>query len=368
MKLLILTCSTGGGHNSAAKAVAQAARDMGAECTVVDALRFLPLFDGKVISRGHTFVYRHLPRLFGAGYKYEERGGARAFRIECSRGARSLHRFIAAGGFDAVITVHVFAGFMLASLRAKNQLNIPAALVATDYTCSPGVADCDLDLTFVPYGLTDEFVSCGLPAERVVETGIPVSKEYSTKIARPIARNELGLDKDGKLILLMCGSMGCGPMEELALELCETLGGRGTVAALCGTNERLRDQLSREAPENLRAVGFTKDVPLWMDAADMIISKPGGLTSSEAMAKRLPMIVIDAVPGCETKNREYLTASGCALTSATERIPYLANELLTDEALAARLVRNMEQNFPHGAAKRICERVMSLVNAGELSG
>lgn len=366
MKLLILTCSTGGGHNSAAKAIAQAAKDIGVECTVADALRFLPGLDGKVISHGHTFVYRHLPRLFGVGYRREERGGgARAFRIESCRGARALYKFISAGGFDAVITVHVFAGFMLSSLRAKNMLKIPAALVATDYTCSPGVADCGLDLTFVPYGLTGEFVSCGLKAERVVETGIPVSKEYSTKIAQPIARSELGLDAEGKLILLMCGSMGCGPMEELALKLCGMLGKRGTVAALCGTNERLLESLSREAPDNLHVVGFTRDVPLWMDAADMIISKPGGLTSSEAMAKRLPMIAIDAVPGCETKNREYLTENGCALTAPTEHIPTLADELLTDESLAARLARNMEENFPHGAAKRICERVISLINAGE---
>ena len=83
MKLLILTCSTGGGHTSAAHAIAQAAAEAGAECKIEDALRFLPGLDGKVISYGHTFVYRHLPNLFGVGYKYEQRSGAGAFRLEC---------------------------------------------------------------------------------------------------------------------------------------------------------------------------------------------------------------------------------------------------------------------------------------------
>ena len=91
MKLLILTCSTGGGHTSAAKAIAQAATEAGAECRIEDALRFLPGFDGKVISHGHTFVYRHLPSLFGAGYRYEQkRGGPRIFQAEGSRGPAAL--------------------------------------------------------------------------------------------------------------------------------------------------------------------------------------------------------------------------------------------------------------------------------------
>lgn len=81
MKLLILTCSTGGGHTSAAMAIAQAANRAGIESRVEDALQFLPGFDGKVISYGHTFVYRHLPSLFGVGYRYEQKkGGARFFR------------------------------------------------------------------------------------------------------------------------------------------------------------------------------------------------------------------------------------------------------------------------------------------------
>ena len=102
MKLLILTCSTGGGHTSAARAIAEAAGERGCECTIVDALDFLPGVDGKVISHGHTFVYRHLPSIFGVGYRFERRGGARAFRVECVRGAKNLALYLDGGGFDAV--------------------------------------------------------------------------------------------------------------------------------------------------------------------------------------------------------------------------------------------------------------------------
>ena len=360
MKLLILTCSTGGGHTSAARAVAETASEAGAECVIMDALRFLPGVEGKVISRGHTFVYRHMPRLFGVGYRMERRGGARAFRVTCARGARALRRCILEGGYDAVFSVHVFASFMLSELRRRGLLNVPAAQVATDYTCSPGFAECNLDLNFIPLGLRDEFVRYGLAPGQVIETGIPVAREYGEKLDRQTARNMLGVTGQGPLVMLMCGSMGCGPMEWLAGELSRSLPEGGTLAALCGTNDALRSALERDAYPRLTAVGYTRQVSLWMDAADLIISKPGGLTSSEAMAKRLPMIIVDAVPGCETKNLEYLTARGCARFVPVEDIPAAARELLLNADEREEIRGRIEQNFPQGAAERITEALFGL--------
>ena len=356
MKLLILTCSTGGGHTSAAKAIAEAARRDGVESDIVDALQFLPGVDGKLISHGHTFVYRHLPRMFGIGYRFERRGGARAFRVECRRGARSLGPYIAAGGYAAVVSVHIFSSFMLAKLRDRGELSIPVVNVATDYTCSPGFAECDLGVNCIPRGLSGEFISHGLEAGQLVETGIPVSSCYDECAGRAEARRMLGLEESGPLVLLMCGSMGCGPMEWLAGELSRALPEGGMIAALCGTNKKLRAALDSDGLPGLMSIGYTQQVSLWMDAADLIISKPGGLTSSEAMAKRLPMIIIDAVPGCETKNLEYLTARGCAVTAPTEEIPGLALSLLRSGA-AGSMRANMEEYFPHGSAGRVWDAV-----------
>ena len=363
MKLLILTCNTGGGHNSAARAIAQAAEDAGASCRVEDALRFLPGFDGKVISYGHTFVYRHLPSLFGIGYRYEQRSGAGAFRVECSRGARRLGTYIADGGYDAVVSVHIFASFMLAKLRERGELNLPTFNVATDYTCSPGFAECNLDMNFVPHDLMGEFVRCGLEPERVVESGIPVAREFGDSMPKARARAALGLPEDGPLALLMCGSMGCGPMSELAERLSEAMPEGGTLAVLCGTNARLCEEISAAGLKNVTAVGFTRRVSTWMDAADLMISKPGGSTSTETMSKRLPMIVINAVPGCETKNLEYLTSRGCAVSAPTEDIPALAREILLNGELAHKMKANMEIYFPHGAAKVISGAVAERIRA-----
>lgn len=362
MRYLLLTCSTGGGHTSAARAIAQALEETGGECVIEDALQFLPGVEGKVISHGHTFVYRHLPSLFGMGYRFERRGGARAFRVECERGAKGLGAYIAGGGFDAIISVHIFSSFMLSALRRREGLEIPAVNVATDYTCSPGFAECGLDHNCIPMGLTDEFVRYGLAPGQVIETGIPVAREYGEKLDRQTARNMLGVTGQGPLVMLMCGSMGCGPMEWLAGELSRSLPEGGTLAALCGTNDALRSALERDAYPRLTAVGYTSQVALWMDAADLIISKPGGLTSSEAMAKRLPMLIVNAVPGCETKNLEYLTERGCAVYVPTESIPRTARELLADGARREEMKKQMERYFPHGAALRIAGAVNALIN------
>ena len=362
MKLLILTCSTGGGHTSAAMAIAQAANRAGIESRVEDALQFLPGFDGKVISYGHTFVYRHLPSLFGVGYRYEQKkGGARFFQVECSRGASALGLYISDGGYDAVISVHVFASFMLAELRKRDALDMFTANVATDYTCSPGFAECGLDINFIPHDLSDEFIACGLKRERVIESGIPVLKEFEEGMPKKLARALLGLPEDGRIVLLMCGSMGCGPMEDLAESLSRSLTDNAIIAALCGTNTKLYEALSKSGLDNVRAVGYTKRVSAWMDAADLVISKPGGLTSSETMAKRLPMIIVNAVPGCETKNLEYLTSRGCAVSTDTDKIPELANSILLNPTQAESLTERIKAYFPHDSAARICDAVVSRI-------
>ena len=248
----------------------------------------------------------------------------------------------------------------LSELRRRGLLNVPAAQVATDYTCSPGFAECNPDLNFIPLGLRDEFIACGLRPEQLADTGIPVRREFSRGKPREHARRLLKLPKSGPLVLLMCGSMGCGPMEELAEGLSAALPEDGTLAVLCGTNERLKADIEAAGLANVRPVGYTKRVSLWMDAADLIISKPGGLTSSEAMAKRLPMIIVDAVPGCETKNLEYLTARGCARFVPVEDIPAAARELLLNADEREEIRGRIEQNFPQGAAERITEALFGL--------
>ena len=174
MKVLILSCNTGGGHNSAASAICTYFEKMGCECDIVNALDFLPKARAEFISRGHELAYKYTPKLYGAGYRISEMLPQNRLYEQNAKGADELCKVLFSGSYDVVISVHVFAAMMMTELRVSREINIPSFFVATDYTCSPGVSEIVADRYFIPHEkLREEFVSQGIPASRIVASGTP---------------------------------------------------------------------------------------------------------------------------------------------------------------------------------------------------
>lgn len=146
------------------------------------------------------------------------------------------------------------------------------------------------------------------------------------------------------LALVMCGSMGAGPMHKIVRKLTADMPENGRVVAICGRNERLLETLSEEKDPRLTALGYTTNVDEYMDAADFIITKPGGLSSTEAANKHLPMVFINAVGGCEGRNFDFFLKSGFAVGSED------ADEVVT---MATSLAHDPERWRPCG---RTCPR------------
>lgn len=319
MRLLILSCNTGEGHNSAAKAIKEKFISRNSECDIKDALAFWSPEKSKLISKGHVFIYRKMPTLFGVGYRFEEnhppKNGDQSFIYELvTKGCDSLSVFLEENRYDAIICTHVFSAMMVTELRRRRKLSLPCYFVATDYTCSPGVNQTSMDAYFIPHEkLIPEFAENGIQTSKLVPSGIPVRDAFYHKTEKKEARRTLSLPEDKKTVLLMCGSMGCGPIKSLAEELPEHLSPNATLIVICGSNVKLFKLLTKkQPPENCRIIGFTNKMPLYMDAADLILTKPGGLSTSEAAVKALPMLFINAVPGCETRNIEFFLNNGCA--------------------------------------------------------
>ncbi len=316
MKVLILSCNTGGGHNSAAAAIKESFEAHGSKCDVFNALELFSKKVSQAISKGHVFVYRHLPNLFGAGYKFEENHSTKILYLASARGADELYKFIAASKYDSVIAVHVFAALTLTEIRKKYFPDIKMYFVATDYTCSPGVDMQKMDRYFIPVGLKKEFADRGMEEDRLLESGIPVRKAFYERLSKVRAKREVGLDENGKNILFMSGSMGAGPMELIAQRLLEKMAQDTTLTVVCGSNKKLYESLLPLAGERLKVCGFADNIPLLMDASDIMIGKPGGLSSSEAMVKHLPLLCFNAVPGCETRNLDFLSEKEYILRAA----------------------------------------------------
>ena len=152
MNIAILSCNTGGGHNSAAAAIARELDAQGHTYKIYNTLDFLPPSSARLISRGHDFAYRHAPKLYGAGYRYEEKHPPVLLYEQCGKGCLPLWEALTEQGAQAVICVHVFPAMMMTELSGRG-LYLPSYFVATDYTCSPGVSELVVDGICIPHPL-----------------------------------------------------------------------------------------------------------------------------------------------------------------------------------------------------------------------
>ena len=375
MRILILSGNTGEGHNSAAKALKEYFDQRGCNCEICDGLAYMAYSSGPLVAKGHVILYRKLPFLFGLGYRfeefvqrhraYQEKLESKAQRIQrkqrLPRHRRKLKEFIEAGNYDAVISVHVFTAAMLSELRKTGALNIPTFFMSTDYTCCPGANQLDMDAWLIPHrNLLPEFVGHGIPEEKIITTGIPIRGEFLERTSRAEARRMLSLPEDKKIVVLSCGSMGASSMGRLVLLLVETLPEDTLLVAICGNNRKLERNLRRLIrSEKLKVMGFVDSMESYMDAADLYISKPGGLSTTEAIFKRVPMALIHAVPGCETRNLEFLTTIGCAISAPGPiRLARLVRLTLKSNESLEYLAKKCSVEFTRNGAEMICDTII----------
>ena len=290
MRVLILTCNTGGGHNAVAAALRDSLQRCGASCDVMDGLGFISKKASKFVSKWHTRFYRRYPRLYKAGYmsaegdKEMDRRDGPVYRY-IARGARRLGRTLQSGGYDAVVCVHVIPAMMMTALKQAWSACPVFCFVATDYTCSPTVGACTPDICVIPHQeLADEFVSCGIARDTLLPAGIPVRSAFREHGDRAAARRALGLPETGRHIVLMSGSIGCGPMGDVAEDLDMRMADGDFATVLCGSNKQMRYALELRRLYRVEAVGFTTQVQLYMDSADVSASPAASASPRPAPA------------------------------------------------------------------------------------
>ena len=339
MRTLILSCNTGEGHNSCAKAIQETYAAHDETCDIVDALQFISKRASQFISDWHSRIYRHAPKLYKAGYHTAEertsvfREGTTVYRYLTS-GSEKLYHFILDGGYDNIICTHVFPALALTAMLKHHPMPLVTSFVSTDYTCSPSVENSELDYYFIPdISLTEEFVQCGVPREKLIDSGMPVKQAFYQDTDKAAAKAELGLPVDHQHLLVMCGSIGCGPIKELTEDLLIRLTPEQELTIVCGANEELFAKLERHFAHDPRIHihGMVDYVPLLIHSADLFLTKPGGLSTSEAAACGVPMLLMDTVAGCEGHNLNFFLRQGIAVTADTPKhLADLAAALLAD--------------------------------------
>lgn len=324
-RVLILYVRAGVGHERAARAVAQAMREMdpASEPILHDALEFSTWPLRLLYASTYNRMLSRTPRVWGALYRRAEtrphgfraRSRTRATMLFCKDFLGAVDRYKP----DSVLCTQFLPAEVYATLRDQGTLAIPVYTVVTDFMIHPIWVYRGMDRYFVATQTTkDQLVDTGeVPPERVQVSGIPIDPKFAVPIAREDARKQLGLDPDPSrpMVLVMSGGFGWGPVEQV-LEVVLSLPDRVQAAVVCGRNEGLRRKLShrvRGLEDRIKTSGFTDRVDLYMAAADVMVGKSGGLTMSEAMARGLPMIVFRPIPGQEERNCDFLQETGAGV-------------------------------------------------------
>ena len=362
MKTLILSCNTGEGHNSCSRAIKEYFDGLSEVCEVVDTLSFISDFVSNTISQGHDFIYQHLPKLFSGGYDFAEKheeifaknSPVGLLLASCTP---KLYAYIQENGFDTVISTHVFSAFILTDILQKYEPRLKTAYVSTDYTCSPSTKQSNLDYYFVPdESLVADFLSANIPNEKIVASGMPVRQAFYKRADKTAMKDKFGIDRHSKHLVIMCGSMGCGPLNPIVRLLSEQLPEGYEASVVCGKNAKLKEQLEKFSEKNPRihALGYVTEMSALLDSADLYLTKPGGLSTSEATVKGLPMVFIDAVAGCEKYNMDFFLRKGCA-KSAEEpaAIVGICLTLLANEEERRKMSLAVEKLHKGNAAQEI---------------
>ncbi|MBQ1596605.1 MAG: glycosyl transferase, partial [Clostridia bacterium] len=334
MKVLILANGTGGGHMAAAYALQEAFEARGHEATVLDPFSLLGEVRGKLKSGFVNNLYirsvQFVPHLFGFVYSL----GAMYWRLfrnvpqvkspvyYSNRSVwKPLEALFQKEQYDAVLTTHLYPGEIMAGMRAHGYKVPPTYWISTDYDCIPFTEEAACDHYIIAHPeLVPDYLHWHIPEERIYPLGIPVRAKFAEPATREQAKRELGLNLDKHYFLISGGSVGSGKLVEAVTLLATHYRDREDVEfiAICGKNEWIYRQMKKLFPHKVHMLRHTDRMAEYMRACDAVITKPGGLSSTEAAVTGTALIFISPIPGGpETANVRFFERHGMAIYAET---------------------------------------------------
>ncbi|MCL2120766.1 MAG: glycosyltransferase [Clostridiales bacterium] len=367
MRVLIISVTAGYGHYATAKALEDELTSRGNEVVVEDLLKYASPLLFEIVDHGYLFYTSRLPRNYRYTYaSFENHAALRKVASAIARniyGKNKYQRYFAGYMPDVILCTHPFPAIVLNDLKKRKKLDIPVIGIVTDYCIQPFWEELVHieNIIIASRLLSYAAIKKGIAEQKLLPLGIPVQPKYLHNQSQAEAREALGLDPDKLTLLMMSGSMGYGNMAFLVRQILD-LGFAMQIVCICGTNELLYQKLADfQNVGNVHIHRFVDNVNTFMDAADCLVTKAGGLTVTEALAKSLPMILVNPIPGHEERNVEFLVNNGAAVKvsktfSVAESIFYLFSnpQRLTNMKEAIRLIACPT------ATKDICDYVENL--------
>jgi processive 1,2-diacylglycerol beta-glucosyltransferase len=320
-RVLFLYLTEHSGHYSAAMAVEQALRrrDGSIESMLLDSFSHSNPVLSKMTFHAYLAMLKTAPEIWEFMYDNPEfKHRTAKIRELLNRGSsKKLQQVFADFAPDAIVCTQAFSCGVVASWkRATGNRKLALVGVLTDFVAHRYWADDEVDLYIAPNDETKEtLLGQGVSADRIRVTGIPISVSFSQSGNKDAALKNLKLKPDVPKIVVMGGSLGLGPIKSIIRKL-DALPQPFDIIVVTGKNKRLReDLLDRRRPRRhtTRVLGFVENMHELMEVAEVLITKPGGITTAEALSKHLPMIIINPIPGQEEKNAQFLLAHHAAV-------------------------------------------------------
>jgi processive 1,2-diacylglycerol beta-glucosyltransferase len=374
-KVLVLSASAGAGHVRAAEAIVRALeRERSAqEVRHVDALQLTNKVFRNLYSKAYIELVDRMPEVLGWLYDVlDEPWEKERRRLAWDKlNTRPFRKMLERERPDLVICTHFLPAVIMSWMKAKERLDCPQTIVVTDLDVHAMWLCHHYEQYFVALDETREhLVRLGIPAAKVYATGIPIDPVFAEPKDMAAMRAKHGLAPDKTVVLLSAGGFGVGPVEHIVSTLLQ-MRHPVDVVAVCGRNAELKARLEALAPRaaggpnRILPIGYTTEMDEWMSAADVLVGKPGGLTTSEALAKGLLFVIVNPIPGQEERNSDHLLEEGAAIRC--NNLPVLAwklDALLDDAPRVARMRAAVVRLARPNAAVDVVRRSVALVDAG----
>ncbi len=317
MRGLIFSITTGQGHNQTAKVLSDYFNSVGVKCSYLDVYEYINPRLSESVSKIYLMSTQKMPQIYGRVYSLFEKRPVDEMhglpKVTTKMLAKRLEKLVKTIAPDFIICTHVFAALLVTCLGDHIAKRIKTVGIITDFTIHPYWEDTRLDYYITASeALTNQGRKKGIAKEKIKPFGIPIDPKFEKKLSKEEAIAQLGLEQK-PTILVMSGSMGFGNILDEILSL-DKLDIDFQIVSICGNNEKMKKSIDElETAKKVYNYGYVDNVDVFMDAADCIVTKPGGLTTSEALAKGLPMIMNNPVPGQEDRNVEFLLNAGAAI-------------------------------------------------------
>jgi processive 1,2-diacylglycerol beta-glucosyltransferase len=372
-KVLILSASAGAGHLRAAEALERAFRQMNVaqEVRHIDTLAYTNKVFRHLYSKAYIEMVNKMPEVLGWLYDHLDKpwkNERRRLALD-KLNTRPFVKMLKEYQPEITVCTHFLPAEIISWLKAKKRINCRQSIVVTDFDVHAMWLCHHYEHYFVALDETRlHLEKLGIPPAKITVSGIPIDPVFSEQKDQREMRAKYGLKQDVTTILLSAGGFGVGPMENILKSLIRDLRSPAQVIALCGRNQKLKhrvdqlaNSLSPESQLSIKAVGYTSAIDEYMSASDILLGKPGGLTTSEALARGLVFVIVNPIPGQEERNSDHLLEEGVAIRC--NNLPVLAYKLdrLLDDPIRMNTMRaNARRLARPNAALDVVAKLLSL--------